>query len=159
MKNRIILCGAACSGKDYLRQKFQKRGFSYSLSYTTRPPRDGEVDGRDYFFISNEIAQRMIEKDLFYEWVEFNGWIYGTTRSQFNVNDIFIMTPSGIAKIRPEDRQYSFVIYLDIDESIRRERLLTRNMPGDTAERRLLADREDFKNFKDYDLRLTSPEF
>ena len=159
MTKRLILCGAACSGKDYLRKKLEEKGFNYSISYTTRPPRDGEIEGKDYFFISKEAALDMIDKDLFYEWVEFNGWIYGTTRTQFYLNDVFIMTPSGIKNISKEDRLNSFIIYINIEESVRRSRLELRNMPGDTVERRLLADHNDFKDFTDFDIQITTPEF
>ena len=79
---RIILVGCAASGKDHMRKRLEEKGLKYAVSYTTRPPRVGEVDGKDYFFISPEAAAVMIEGGLFYEWVEFNGWIYGTTVKQ-----------------------------------------------------------------------------
>ena len=47
---RIILVGKAASGKDHLRKKFESRGFKYAVTYTTRPPREGEIDGKDYLF-------------------------------------------------------------------------------------------------------------
>jgi len=153
---RIVLVGRAASGKDFLRERFIARGFKPSISITTRPPRPGEVDGKDYIFITLEQADDLIRADLFYEYVEFNGWLYGTTKQQFNEDDVFIMTPAGISKIKPEDRATCFIIYLDIDEETRRERLSKRNMPGDNLERRLAADDEDFKNFTDFDMRVTN---
>lgn len=156
---RIILVGKAASGKDYLRRKFQKRGFKYGISYTTRPPREGEVDGVDYFFLSEKIASEMIANEEFYEYVYFNGWLYGTTKKQFHSDNLFIMTPKGISHIKPEDRQDSFIIYCDIEMSIRNTRLHNRQMPGDTVERRIVADEIDFSEFNDYDLRITNPDF
>jgi hypothetical protein len=50
-KSRIILCGKAASGKDHLRKILEGRGFKYGVSYTTRPPRQGEIDGKDYLFV------------------------------------------------------------------------------------------------------------
>ena len=47
----------------------------------------------------------------------------------------------------------------NIPEEVRRERLLNRAMPGDTLERRLIADWEDFKDFTDYDVRISNPDF
>lgn len=156
---RIILVGRAASGKDFIRKKFESRGFKYAVSYTTRPPREGEVAGVDYIFITPEKAQEMIKNDEFYEYVEFNGWIYGTSRDQFNQDDIFIMTPSGLAHVDEASRKQSFVIFIDIDEQIRRERMAIRNMPGDSVDRRIEADRRDFENFTNYDIRITNPDF
>ena len=160
MKNkRIILVGRAASGKDHLRQKLESRGFKYAVSYTTRPPRATEVNGKDYIFITTEEAQEMIHKDLFYECVEFNGWIYGTTRKQFKEDDVFIMTPTGISHISAEDRASCFIIFLDIAEHVRKLRMLSRDMPGDSVERRIEADRKDFEDFSDFDIAITDPNF
>jgi guanylate kinase len=161
MKNhkRTILVGKAASGKDYLRKKFESRGFKYAVSYTTRPPREGEIDGKDYFFISEDESKRLIESGFFYEYVTFNGWIYGTSVSQFYTDDLFIMTPTGISKIKSEDRLNSFIIYTDIDIQTRYDRLLKRDMPGDSVQRRIQADELDFSTFNDYDLRITNADF
>lgn len=156
---RIILAGPGASGKDYMRKLLESRGFHYAVSYTTRPPRPGEVNGQDYFFITAEDCERMKRHDEFYEAIEFNGWTYGTSREQFDEDDVFIMTPSGIAHISPEERKNCFIMYFDIPEDIRRERLAKREMPGDTLERRLVADRELFADFTDYDMKITDPNF
>jgi len=71
---------------------------------------------------------------------------------------LFIMTPSGISKLKPEDREESFIVYIDIPEKVRRERLLKRN-DADNVERRLAADDKDFENFIDFDSRITDPDF
>ena len=159
MHKRIILVGRAASGKDYIRKKLEDRGFKYAVSYTTRPPRAGEVDGKDYIFISEEVAQTMIQNDEFYEYVEFNGWLYGTSRQQFETDDVFIMTPTGLSHVDEVSRKQSFVIFIDITEDVRRQRMLARDMPGDSVERRLEADRLDFENFSNYDIRITNHDF
>lgn len=159
MHKRIILVGRAASGKDHIRKKLEDRGFKYAVSYTTRPPREGEVDGKDYIFISKEVAQKMIQNDEFYEYVEFNGWLYGTSRLQFETDDVFIMTPTGLSHVDEVSRKQSFVIFIDIAEDVRRQRMIARDMPGDSAERRLEADRLDFENFSNYDIRITNHDF
>lgn len=156
---RIILVGKAASGKDNLRKRFENQGFKYGVTHTTRPPREGEVDGKDYYFITDLAANNMIVANLFYEYVYFNGWIYGTPISEFQGSDLFIMTPKGVSKIKPEDREKSFIIYLDIDSETRLERLKYRDMPGDSDKRRIIADDEDFKDFTDFDLRITNSNF
>lgn len=155
---RIILVGKGASGKDHARKKLENRGFKYSVSYTTRPPRAEETNEKDYFFISESDFKTMIDKSLMYEFVNFNEWYYGTTNEQFYSDDVFIMTPHGISLIKPEDRKTSFIMFFDIDEDIRKERLMLRN-DADRVDRRLEADRKDFENFTDYDLKVTDPSF
>ena len=159
MHKRIILAGPGASGKDHMRKLLESKGFKYAVSYTTRPPRPGEVDGKDYFFLSQEQCQSMKDNDEFYEAIDFNGWTYGTSNKQFYEDDVFIMTPSGIAHIKPDDRNTSFIMYFDIDEAIRKERLEARVMPGHSVEARLQADRDLFEGFSDFDIKITDPNF
>lgn len=57
------------------------------------------------------------------------------------------------------ERKNIFVVYLNIDEDIRKNRLLNRNDLNDSILRRVYADNQDFKDFKDYDMMITDPEF
>jgi guanylate kinase len=54
----------------------------YSVSATSRPPRPGEVDGRDYHFLTREEFERRREAGEFVEWAEVHGNLYGTLRSE-----------------------------------------------------------------------------
>ena len=155
---KIIITGKGGSGKDYLVKLLKGKGLTYSVSHTSRPPREGELNGLDYYFVTYDEAIKMANKGEFYEYVEFNKWFYGTSLNEFNRANLFIMTPSGIAKLKPDDRKNSFIIFIDIDENILRERLSGRN-DEDKAERRIDADREDFKNFSDFDCIITNPNF
>jgi guanylate kinase len=56
-------------------------GVSYSVSWTTRPPRPGEIDGVNYHFVSAEEFERMRAADGFLEWAVVHGHLYGTARS------------------------------------------------------------------------------
>lgn len=161
MKTKLILTGRGGSGKDYMRKKMQERGFTYQISYTTRPPREGEVNGVDYHFITDEEAARMTENDEWYEAVVFNGWTYGTSKKQFYSDEtsVFIMTPSGIAHIKPEDRKNCFIIFINPHTEIIKVRLLNRKMPGHSAEARIKADAEQFEGFKDYDVMIGNANF
>lgn len=156
---RIILVGKGGSGKDYLRKKLENCGFKYCISHTSRPPRDGEVNGEDYYFLPEDYLRKEFNPgDSFYEWVIFNDWFYGTSKEEFYKSNLFIMTPSGVSKLLPEDRKESLIIFLDIDEQNRRSRLLQRR-DADQVERRLLADHVDFLDFVDYDEKITDPNF
>jgi len=53
---------------------------SYSISFTTRPPRRNEVHGRDYFFVPRDEFQEMINASKFLEWEEIHGNLYGTSK-------------------------------------------------------------------------------
>ena len=56
-------------------------GMAYSISATTRPPRPGEVNGRHYFFMSEQEFKRRAEAGEFAEWASVHGFLYGTPRS------------------------------------------------------------------------------
>jgi guanylate kinase len=66
----IVISGPSGVGKDSVVQSMKARGlpFHFVITITTREPRENEVDGRDYFFVSKEEFARMIEKDEFFEW-------------------------------------------------------------------------------------------
>jgi guanylate kinase len=55
---------------------------SYSVSFTTRAPRHGELDGREYFFVSREVFEEMIAAGEFLEWACVHGNFYGTAKCQ-----------------------------------------------------------------------------
>ncbi len=158
LKKRVILVGKGASGKDHLRKMLTDVGLKYCVSHTTRPPRSGEKEGEDYYFIGTQEAKSMIDRGLFVEYTEFNGWIYGTSLPEFNSSDLFIMTPSGLSKISKKDRSESLVVFLEISEEIRRERMSKRR-DADDVDRRIIADELDFSDFKDYDYLISEPFF
>lgn len=155
---RVVLVGHAASGKTHLAEDLIEMGYGFPLTYTTRPARNGEINGTHYHFISEEEFKQKISADEMYEYVVFNNWYYGRTKSDFYAGNLLIMTPAGVSQMSKEDRSASFIIYLNIDESIRKERLSERN-DADSTERRLVADYEDFKDYVDYDYEITNPNF
>jgi len=77
----IIVSGPTASGKSTLWRRLVKRdGVDFSVSATTRAPRDGEVDGRDYHFVSADQFQAWVDGGSFLEWAEVHGKRYGTLR-------------------------------------------------------------------------------
>lgn len=84
----VVVSGPAGVGKGTLcRALFaQWSGLEYSVSVTTRSPRPGETEGKEYYFRSREEFSEMIEKNEFLEWAEFCGNFYGTPR--FHVESI-----------------------------------------------------------------------
>jgi guanylate kinase len=155
---RIILVGKAASGKTWLAEQLIDAGYKFPLTYTTRPPRSNEINGIHYHFVSDSRFHEMISMNLMYEFVEFNGWLYGRTKEDFYSGNLLIMTPAGIQQMNKQDRMESYIVYLDISEDVRRERLSERN-DADSVDRRLEADAKDFKNFTDYDYAYRTPNF
>lgn len=76
----LIISAPSGAGKTTLCRALLERfpTMKESISYTTRPPRVGEVHGVDYFFVSREEFQRMVDSDAFAEWAEVHGNLYGT---------------------------------------------------------------------------------
>jgi guanylate kinase len=159
MKKRLILVGKAASGKDHARRLSQRFGLSYAVSYTTRPPRKGELNGIDYLFVSTDAFEKMITENLMYEHVVFNDWHYGTSIKQMETDTLFIMTPKGLSHLSPLDREESHVIYFDIPEGIRRDRMEKRIGNADSVDRRIEADEIDFENFTNFDDAITESNY
>ncbi|HZB81222.1 MAG TPA: guanylate kinase [Rubrobacteraceae bacterium] len=76
----IVVSGPSGAGKSTLiRQALDVvLGLTYSVSATTRAPREGEVDGRDYIFLTREEFEERIREGWFLEWAEYSGNLYGT---------------------------------------------------------------------------------
>ena len=76
----IVVSGPSGAGKSTLIKASLEAvpELAYSVSATTRGPRPGEVDGKDYIFLSREEFERWIEEDRFLEWAEYSGNLYGT---------------------------------------------------------------------------------
>ena len=153
---KIVIVGRGGSGKDFLRKKFEDRGFKYCVSYTSRPIREGEEDGKDYRFTSIEYFDNNFSD--FCEIDKFNGWKYGTLIKDFNDSNLFIMTPRGVNNIKGEDRKKCFVIFIDPPREIIKERL-TQRKDADSADRRIDADDKDFFEFSNYDMRISNSDF
>src|ERR1700752_1326786 len=80
--NLYIVSAPSGSGKTTLLQHLLRsfKDLNFSVSHTTRRPRQGERDSVDYFFVERDAFTRMVERGEFLEWAEFNGQLYGTTR-------------------------------------------------------------------------------
>ncbi|MCQ2520362.1 MAG: guanylate kinase [Lachnospiraceae bacterium] len=79
----IVMSGFSGAGKGTLLKRLLNdyEDFAFSVSMTTRSPREGEVDGKDYFFVTKEKFEEVIEADGLYEHATYCGNYYGTPRA------------------------------------------------------------------------------
>ena len=82
----IVVSGPSGAGKSTLIEAALEAvpELAYSVSATTRKPREGEVEGRDYIFLSRGEFERWIEAGNFLEWAEYSGNLYGTPEHRVN---------------------------------------------------------------------------
>ena len=80
----FVVSSPSGGGKGTLIQRVLKKipDLSYSISFTTRTPRSGEVNGREYFFVSQEKFEEMASANEFLEWANVHGKLYGTSSKQ-----------------------------------------------------------------------------
>lgn len=81
-----VISGPSGCGKSTLIRNLLGRlpGLRFSVSHTTRPKRNGEVEGQDYYFVTREEFERMKKTDSFLEWAEVHGHLYGTSWDEVN---------------------------------------------------------------------------
>jgi guanylate kinase len=80
----FVISAPSGSGKSTLTKRLRAGApdLGFSVSYTTRAPRAKEQHGRDYFFVSRQVFERMVSRGEFVEWADVYGHLYGTARKQ-----------------------------------------------------------------------------
>lgn len=155
----IVVSGPSGVGKGTICNRLMNElNAWYSVSYTSRAPREGEVDGVNYFFISKEEFEELIKKGEFLEYNLYNDNYYGTSKRMvlekmdegINVfSEIDVNGAHNIKKIFPD----ALLIYIappSIDEL--RRRLIGRGTESaEVIERRLKIAEEELKDTKFYD--------
>jgi guanylate kinase len=130
----------------------------FSVSHTTRLPRQGEREGVDYFFVDRPEFLRMVDRGEFLEWAEFNGQLYGTTRTFVLQrieagNDVILdIDVQGARQVKStvKDAIAIFVMPPSFEELKRRlkARMLE---PDDVIRRRLEIAKREILFYRDYD--------
>ena len=80
---KVVLVSPGGGGKDFLAKRLKLRGFEKSISYTTRPIREGEEDGVDYHYVAEDFFHEMTAKDAWHEMDCYRGWYYGSLKEDF----------------------------------------------------------------------------
>ena len=137
----------------------------FSISYTTRPPRPGEIPGQDYFFVSPEEFHRLKNQGALVEWVEQFGYWYGTSREWLKetlaggVDLIFDLDARGARALKREFPRGTFIFILPPSLEALEERLRARGdlEPGELA-RRLKQGQAELQEVHRYDFIVINDE-
>lgn len=139
---------------------------TYSISYTTRDPRPGEVDGVDYFFVSPQVFAEMKERGDFLETAEVYGNHYGTARSQIESSfakgkDVLVdIDIQGARTMRASDIPSISVYILPPSYAVLRQRLSARAQDSEsTIKKRLDRAKNEIISYNEYDYLLVNREF
>ena len=97
----FIFSSPSGAGKTTLVDLFSKKKFYISISHTTRNPRSNEVEGKDYYFVSQEKFENMIKQNEFLEFARVFNNLYGTTNSVFqnleNGKNVYLILTGKVA--------------------------------------------------------------
>ena len=156
----LILSSPSGAGKTTITKKIQQKyqSFKISVSCTTRSPRDNEVDGVDYYFVSKEKFEDLIKKNSFYEYAKIFENYYGTLKHEVDTiikkNDIlFDIDWQGTKQLSKFKNLNLIKIYLTTENKEElKSRLIKRNQnSSQEVEKRYKSYDEDIKHWKDYD--------
>ncbi|MBR5604196.1 MAG: guanylate kinase [Bacteroidales bacterium] len=146
----IVLVGESASGKSSIeRHLVNHHGFNKVVSYTTREPRQGEVDGVDYHFINTERFLELKKQGFFAETAVYNNWNYGTAKEDCTDDKVAVLTPHGLRQVSKLDGINVTSFYINVP---RRDRLIKILQRGDNIEeayRRSLSDVGQFDGIAD----------
>jgi guanylate kinase len=137
----------------------------YSVSYTTRAPRPGEVDGREYFFVNREIFEEMAGAGEFLEWACVHGNLYGTAKNQVieetaaGADIILEVDVQGAASVRQLLMDSVSIFILPPSFEVLRQRLIARGTDSpDELELRLRNAPEELKQYSAFDYVIINDE-
>ncbi len=157
----IVLSGPSGVGKGTVRKAIFSQPntkFEYSISMTTRPPREGEVNGVDYFFKTREEFEQLIEQGKLLEYAEFVGNYYGTpvdyVRETLNKGrDVFLeIEVQGARQVREKFPDGLFIFLMPPSLTELKNRIVTRGTETeDIINNRLNVAKEEIEMMHLYD--------
>ncbi|KQB93792.1 Guanylate kinase [Geobacillus sp. PA-3] len=157
----IVMSGPSGVGKGTVRKALFSRPdieLHYSVSVTTRKPREGEVEGVDYFFRTREQFEQMIRENKLLEWAEYVGNYYGTPidyveKTLAEGKDVFLeIEVQGAMKVRQAFPEALFIFLAPPSLSELEKRIIGRGTESkDLIENRLQAAKEELEMMDAYD--------
>ncbi|XP_067326498.1 guanylate kinase isoform X2 [Anolis sagrei] len=155
----VVLSGPSGAGKSTLLKKLLKdyeNVFGFSVSHTTRNPRPGEVNGKDYHFVTREEMQKEIDAGGFIENAEFSGNMYGTSKAAIQAvqaqNQICILDidMQGVKNIKKTDLNPIYISVQPPSIDVLEKRLRDRQTETEESlQKRLTAARVDMELSKE----------
>lgn len=142
----LVLSAPSGTGKSTLIQRLTAEfpHFAFSVSYTTRAPRSGEIDGREYHFVTHERFHNLAAQNHFAEWAEVHGNCYGTPR-QATLDTLaagrhllFDIDVQGASQLKANLEQGTFVFLLPPSRAALEQRLQKRGSDDETTIRKRL---------------------
>ena len=158
----VILSSPSGAGKTTLVKEIsKKKNFKISISHTTRKPRSNEINGKDYFFVSENEFKNLIYKDKFLEYAKVFNHYYGSSKDAVlekirnGENVIFDIDWQGTQQIKSQKLNYKILTIFILPPS--REELYKRLLNRDKNHKEIAIDRmkqfdQDVLHWKDYDL-------
>lgn len=148
----IVLLGKSAAGKTTLQELLVKNNYARSvISVTTRPKREKEVDGEDYYFVDDNVFGGLLLNGEFLETTEYRGWHYGTLRSEIKHNgiNVAVVNPFGFNQYLKSGVKNLVSFYIDTNDCERYIRQLNRG--DDIVEVALRSERDKacFQGIKD----------
>lgn len=156
----LVISAPSGAGKTTLVQRLLREfpQFGYSISCTTRQPRQGEVDGKDYVFLSREEFEQRRAQGYFAEWAEVHGNLYGTPLApvkdslQRGQDVLFDIDVQGAAQLKLSLAEAVFVFILPPSMTELERRLRSRALDDEaTIERRMTNARQEMLESRWYD--------
>lgn len=165
----LIVASPSGAGKTSLCRRLMAdhKNLELSVSMTTRGIRPGEVDGRDYHFVSREEFDRLVAADAFLEWADVHGNCYGSPRAPIDralaegrdvLFDIDWQGARDVAEKCPGDAVRVFILPPSLAEL--RRRLVTRSQDAeDVIERRVANAKGEIEHCDAFDYVLVNEDF
>jgi len=150
----LIITGPSGVGKNTIIDSLAKKlEFTFSVSHTTRPKRVSEVNGKDYYFISKQEFQSMINNNELIEFEEYGGFSYGTSRKELNQEGLVILDleVNGATKLLNNNPEF-VGLFIDIEDKELIKRLKNRGHNSKFISKRmeLASKQRQYKDMYDY---------
>ena len=113
--------------------------FYFSVSHTTRPQRESEVDGKDYHFVTEEKFKSLVDENLMIEYEQYGGFYYGTSKKEILKESNIILLDlevNGATKLLSENDDF-IGIFIDIDDNELVKRLKNRGHDENFIDKRM----------------------